>query len=168
MNTVHDQLKAVLLAVMLAGAVSCGNAASITAKRMSVEGTLKAILTGGEVPPDLVITYDDMHGLWGGTAMVIRGSGGGARRERARGDAEPEVFETTIPRERLLELLKLLIEHEAWEQRTPERQPAPDESRATLTVSVGGRESRIWEWYNEMAKNARLIQIKTKMEEMTR
>src|ERR671910_915771 len=108
MNTVHDELKAVLLAVTFAGAVSCGDTASITADRMSVEGMLKAILAGGEVPPDLVITYDDMHGLWGGTAIVIRGSGSGGRRERARGDAEPEVFETTIPREQLLELVKLL------------------------------------------------------------
>ena len=168
MNTVHDELQVVLLAVMFAGAVSCGNTASIKANRVSMEGTLKATLAGGEVPPDLVITYDDMHGLWGGTAIVIRGSGSGGRRERARGDAAPEVFETTIPREQLLELVKLLIEHEAWEQRTPDRQPVPDESRATLTVSVGGQESRVWEWYNEMAKNARLIQIKTKMKEMTR
>src|SRR2546423_1866667 len=134
---------------------------------MAAESALKAILQGGKIPPDLVITYDDMHGLWGGTGIIIRG-GRGERHERARGAAAPQTFETAISQAKLLELIKLLIEHEAWAQQTPDRMPVPDESRATLTISAGGATSTIWEWVNDLAGNARLLQIKLKMSELIR
>ncbi|MFL6211968.1 MAG: hypothetical protein ACJ74W_24185 [Pyrinomonadaceae bacterium] len=129
---------------------------------------MKAILQGGEIPPDLVITYDDLHGLWGGLEIIIRGRGCGERREWAQGAAAPQVSETAIPQGKLLELIKLLIEHEAWAQQTPDRMPVPDESRATLTISASGATSTIWEWVNDMAGNARLLQIKLKMSELIR
>lgn len=134
---------------------------------MSVESALKGIIAGGQVPPDLLITYDDTHGLWGGTAIIMRGSGRGERRERPQGAAAPQVFEASVPPDQLLELVKLLIESQAWKQQTPNRQPVPDESQAALTISVGGETSSIWEWFNEMGTNRRLIQIKKKMSEMT-
>ena len=135
---------------------------------MSVESELQTILTSGQVPSDLVITYDDMHRLWGGTAIIIRGNGSGERRERARGDAKPKVFEAIIAQSQLLELIRFLVSLEAWEQQAQDRQAAPDESRATVTIRVRGQTSSVWEWYNEMEKNKRLIRIKTKMMEMTR
>jgi hypothetical protein len=135
---------------------------------MAAERALKAILQGGKIPPDLVITYDDMHGLWGGTEIIIRGSGCGERREQVRGAAAPQTFATTISQDQLLALIKLLIEHEAWAQQTPDRMPVPDESRATLTISAGGETSIIWEWVNDLAGNARLLQIKLKMSELIR
>jgi hypothetical protein len=134
---------------------------------MSVEDTLKRIQAGSEVPSDLQITYDDMHGLWGGTTIVITGKGSGERRERTRGNAEPEVFVRSVTREQVFELVKLLIEHEAWQQRTPDRDPVPDESRASLAIHVNGQSSSIWEWFNTMEKNKRLVTIKTKMKQMT-
>src|SRR5687768_5570131 len=120
---------------------------------MSMENVLKAALTSGKVPLDLVITYDDVHGLWGGATIVIRGSGSGERCEWAVGGVKPEVFEKAISQKQLLELVNLLIELEAWEQQTADRQLVPDESRATLTISIGGQTSSMWERYNEMAKN---------------
>ncbi len=132
-----------------------------------MKNVLEAILASGTVPQDLVITYDDVHGLWGGAVISIRGSGRGERCERAVGGAKPKVFEKAISQEQLLELVDLLIELEAWEQQTPDRQWIPDESRATLNISIGGQTSSMWERCNEMAENKRLTQIKTKMSEMT-
>lgn len=134
---------------------------------MSVEGSLKRIQSGSDVPSDLTVTYDDMHGLWGGTTIVITGKGDGERRERDRGRAEPKIFHKSITPEQMLELVNLLIEHEAWEQRTPDRAPLADESRASLKIQVSGQSSSIWEWFNDMEKNKRLSIIKAKMKLLT-
>lgn len=167
----HQGIKAILTTILTAGilviTLSCGGTASITSNFMSVESSLKRIQTEKNVPPDLTITYDDMHGLWGGTIILIDGSGNGERRERARGDRKPKIFSKPIPKEQLMELVRLLIEQEAWEQRTPERESVPDESRATLSISVGGQSVRIWEWFNDMEKNRRLSIIKAKMKQLT-
>lgn len=168
MNIFYKQLTVILTTVIFVGGISCSSTPSITANRASVESALQASLMSSKVPPDLEITYDDTHGLWGGTAIIIHGSGRGERRERANGGAKPEIFETAIEQKQLLELIQLLIELEAWEQQTPDRQPLADESRATLTISVDGQRSSMWEWFNEMAKKKRLIEIKAKMSEMTR
>jgi hypothetical protein len=134
---------------------------------MSVESSLKRIQTENTVPSDLTITYDDMHGLWGGSTIVVDGKGTGERRERGRGDSKPTVLGKSISKQHLLELVKLLIEHEAWEQRTPDREPVPDESRALLKIQVNGQSSSIWEWFNDMEQNKRLSIIKAKMRQLT-
>ena len=134
---------------------------------MSVEVALKRMVEKGVVPTDFQVTYDDMHGLWGGTTIVITGKGNGQRRERENGGADPKEFERAITREQLLELAKLLVEQKAWEQRTPEREPLPDESRSRLKIEVDGQTSGMWEWFNDMEKNERLIKIQTKMKQMT-
>lgn len=133
---------------------------------MSVASLLSAIYQSGRVPLDLLISYSDLHGLWGGTSITIRGDGTAARREQARGRSAPELFETKVDREQLLALVNLLIELTAWAQQTPERQPVPDESRATLTISGGGVRCGCWEHFNDMVKIGRLLQIKTKMCEL--
>jgi hypothetical protein len=134
---------------------------------MSVDDTLKRIQTVNDIPSELKISYDDMHGLWGGTTIVITGKGSGERLERERGSAKPEIFNKSITREQILELVKLLIEHEAWAQRTPSRDPRPDESQASLKIEVNGQSSNIWEWFNDMDKNKRLSIIKAKMKQLT-
>ena len=151
--------------VLLLCVMSCQNAGLTGASRNPVEDALRTISKNRKVRPDLSITYDDMHGLWGGTTIIIRGSGISESRERARGDAKPQIFETALPEDKLLELVQLLIELRAWEQDTPERQAVPDESKASLTITVGERTSNMWEWFNDMPKNDRLIKIKTKMGE---
>jgi hypothetical protein len=167
MTAVYGSLKVILLAILFACSVSCGGAASISSNIMSVEGTLKRIQTGNDIPAELQIIYDDMHGLWGGTTIVITGKGSGERRERDRGSAKPDISNKSLTREQVLELVKLLVEHEAWEQRTPDRDPVPDESRASLKIQVNGQTSTLWEWFNDMEKNKRLSIIKAKMKQLT-
>src|SRR5215510_4421543 len=134
--------------VLLLCVLSCQNAGLTGASRNPVEDALKTISKNRKVPPDLSITYDDMHGLWGGTTIIIRGSGIGESREREMGDAKPQIVETALSEDKLLELVQLLIELRAWEQETPERQALPDESKARLTIKVGERTSNMWEWFN--------------------
>lgn len=140
---------------------------SLTPSNESVESELKAALAGRKVPPDLSVFYNDMHGLWGGKSILIRGSGSGERRERSRRKEKPKVVKNTIDQGQLLELIKLLIELRAWEQQTADRPPVPDESTATLTISVGHRSSRLWERVNEMPRNNRLVKVKARILEMT-
>jgi hypothetical protein len=78
---------------------------------MSIQSRLRAILDGGEVPADFEVIYDDLHGLWGGTRMVINGGHGQGRRERVGGDPEPEVFSAEVSWRQLLELIRLLVEN---------------------------------------------------------
>ena len=65
----------------------------------------------------------------------------------------------------LLDLVRLLVQLDAWEQRIPDRPPVPDESRAALTISVNGSANRISERFNDLAANNRLVQIKTWLEQ---
>jgi hypothetical protein len=165
MKCVSEKFEMTSAIVLLLCVMSCQNAGLTGVRRNPVEDALKTISKNRKVPPDLTITYDDMHGLWGGTTTIIRGSGIGELRERARGDAKPQIVETAVPEDKLLELVQLLIELRAWEQDTPERQAVPDESKASLTITVGERTSNMWEWFNDMSKNDRLIKIKSKMVE---
>ena len=133
----------------------------------TVESELKASVANRKVPGDLVITYDDMHPLSGGTTVVIRGNGSAERRVRSRKEAKAKATHTTISLRQLRELIQLLIELQAWEQHTPSRQPVADESRARLTISVSNQTSELWEWFNEMPKNNRLDRIRTNMLKLT-
>ena len=56
-------------------------------------------------------------------------------------------------------LVRLLLDIEAWEQRTPWREAASDEIRAYLRVHVGGASSEIWEWYDKLDDNQRIVQL---------
>ncbi|MBL1127406.1 MAG: hypothetical protein HND44_02685 [Chloroflexi bacterium] len=85
---------------------------------------------------DFSVQYDDIHGLWGGVWLRISGDGQYEYRRQERGDPEATVTRGTIPAGNIRALARLLVELEAWQQRTPERAPLPDESRATLTIQV--------------------------------
>lgn len=67
----------------------------------------------------------------------------------------------------LVAVILLLLELTAWEQ-TPESPPVPDETSASLTISVGGRLSSVWERFNELQANNRLMQIRTRMEQLAK
>jgi hypothetical protein len=118
-------------------------------------------LVEGRAADDLTITYSDMHGLWGGLTITLSTSGAYERLERTRGVGDPDVVQGRVASARIQPIARLLLEIKAWEQRTPERAPVPDESRATLTLRTGGIESSIWEWYNDLAKNDRLVQVRS-------
>ena len=115
----------------------------------------------GHATHDLTITYSDVHGLWGGVTITLSTSGAYERLEYLRGASVPDVVRGTVALARIQEVMRLLLEVKAWEQRTPERSPVPDESRAILTLRAGQAESSIWEWYNDLAKHARLVRVRS-------
>ena len=71
-----------------------------------------------------------------------------------------------MSRQDLDRLVTLLREVQAWEQRTPARAPIPDESTSRLTVRCNGAEVTIWEWFNDMPKNARIVRVRDLMTEI--
>ena len=135
-----------------------------TRQNVGVMNELKRISDTRNVPADLAITYDDMHGLWGGTTITIRGDGHMERRTQQIGVVEVDVTQTQIDKPALLELIDLLISLAAWDQVTPDDMLIPDESRANLAISVNGYTSNMWERVNETVANNRLIQVKNRLE----
>lgn len=131
-----------------------------------MDDTIQTILTAPTLPHDFTVVYDDMHGLWGGVTITVRGDGSVVRGERPMGAAAPQVTQRRVGETALRALLRLLVELQAWEQRTPERMPVADESRATLTIWAGGGSSQIWERVNDMPANNHLIRIKAFMEQL--
>ncbi len=125
-----------------------------------MENELKSIIATNIVPTDLTITYDDMHGLWGGTTITVRGDRTMQTRSRKTGAAEAEISRKHIDERELVNLIKLLIELRGWEQVTAEAQPVAGESRAWLTLNLNDGSTRVWERVNDMAANSRLIRIK--------
>jgi ankyrin repeat protein len=117
---------------------------------------LETIIARHQIPADLRITYADRHGEQGASSITIQG------------DGRVEYQSTNAVSEReLLALIALLIEVAAWEQ-APERPPAADETSASLTISVGGRLSRVWEHFDALQANNRLMQIRTRMEQLSK
>jgi hypothetical protein len=128
-----------------------------------MEKELKGIVAANSVPAVLIVTYDDMHGLWGGTTIIVRGDGSLERRTRPLGAPEAEVTRKQVGGSELLDFVRLLVELEAWEQRTADEQPVADESRAHLTISAGINRSTVWERVGEMRANDRLLRIKSRL-----
>lgn len=63
--------------------------------------------------------------------------------------------------------MTLLIKLAAWSQRTPERQARPDESRARLMIRIGTERSEIWEWYNDLSENQRIVQVRDRIRRLS-
>lgn len=133
-----------------------------------VETALRAIAHEGRSPSDVSVIYDDMHGLWGGVTITVSGAGTYEQRQRDRGAGSPQVVTGSIGTLEIRELADLLLELRAWEQATPERTPVPDESRATLTLRIGDTRVTVWEWYNDLTKNGRLVRVRDRMLEIGR
>lgn len=110
-------------------------------------------------PAPLSITYDDMHGLWGGLTLTIRGDGNVEQKAVKEEVGTPGL----VSRDSILKLVRLLLKEKAWEQREPQRAPKPDESEARLVIQYGKQRSEIWEWYNDLDKNQRVGKIRDLM-----
>jgi hypothetical protein len=122
-----------------------------------LEQALRAAAAGGDVPPDFQVVYDDMHGMHGGTTIRLAGDGTLTSRHMQQGVLTERAGR--VPADSVRALIGLLVELQAWEQRTPPRPPVPDESAAGLRIRAGGEEARIWEWFNDMGTNQRLSRI---------
>jgi hypothetical protein len=107
----------------------------------------------------LLVTYSDMHGLWGGVTMTLTGGGDYERTSREPG-GPPAAVRRRVAAGRVAAIVGLLLEIDAWEQGVAERPPLPDESRATLTIRCGGAETSIWERYNDLRETQRLARVR--------
>lgn len=129
----------------------------------SVPDTLEQVASGKLPLEPLLIVYDDLHPLHGGLQLAIHGDGKIEQESRREKVGEPRA---KAARADVLKLLALVRKHQAWEQRVPERPPVPDESRARLTIAWRDRQSVIWEWYNDLRANQRMIEIRELMKQI--
>jgi hypothetical protein len=111
----------------------------------------------------LSVTYSDLHGLHGGLNLQINGDGA-VSQKAVREKVRPP--KKVVDRADVIALIKLLVKHEAWDQRVPERTAVPDESSAQITIMYGKKSTVIWEWYNDMKANKRLIEIRELMKKI--
>jgi hypothetical protein len=126
-----------------------------------MEASLREI-EAGRGTASFAVTYSDMHGLWGGVTVTLTRDGDYEQTMRRPGGL-PVLVRRRLAPEHATALAQLLVEIRAWEQRTPERAPVPDESRAMLSIRCGAAESSIWEWYNDMPRNQRLIRVRDRL-----
>jgi hypothetical protein len=134
--------------------------ATVAAADAPIKSLLERIETGRLDLTPLAVSYDDLHPLHGGLVLTIQGTGKVEQRAVRQTPGRPKL----VPREDLLKLVRLLIREQVWEQRVPERTARPDESTARLAIQYRGDQTVIWEWYNDLEANQRVIRIRDLME----
>ena len=122
----------------------------------------------GRATQNLTIVYSDMHGLWGGVTITLSTSGTYERLERPRDVIVPNLTRKTVTPAHVQEVLRLLHETRAWEQMQLERTPMPDEVLAMLTLHTGAVETSIWELYNNLERNGRLVRVRRLLLELAK
>lgn len=135
--------------------------------RQHMEQKLKEFAEG-LATQNLTIVYSDLHGLWGGVTITLSTSGEYELLERKRGVIVPELVRRTIPAAHVQKMIGLLLETRAWGQQALERAPMPDEALATLTLRTGDHEISIWELYNNLERNGRLVRIRRLLLELAK
>ncbi len=123
-----------------------------------LQSSLRAFLENEISPLNLRITYEELHPTQDGPRFVVHGTGE-IEREGEGADAGGYNKLSVLSLAEIENLVRLLIDIEAWEQRVPWRETASDESRAYLRVQVGGASSEIWEWYDELDSNLRIVKL---------
>jgi hypothetical protein len=153
-----------LAALLLAGAGCARQARPRPSPAATpVAAALTAVVAGGEIPADLAVTYDDMHGMWGGTTITLAGSGDYRLDEMNPSAGPPRSLRGRVAEADVRALAALLMEAEVWRQVSPSRTAVPDESRAYLQVRAAGGVVTIWEWYNEVPRNGRIGRVRDRM-----
>lgn len=129
-----------------------GHRAPTSAAAITVRDALTQLARGeGDFNP-LAVTVDHIA-FQGGLQLTIRGDG--AIRQHAVRTPVGDPRDKVSPDD-LKALVARLVKHEAWTQRVDERPPVPDESRATLRTCYRDQCVEIWEWFNDLDKNARI------------
>jgi hypothetical protein len=152
-----SRLAVLVLLVVLSACRPPAPPAAPVRQATPLEVALRAAAGGGDVPPDFQVIYSDMHGMHGGTTIRLAADGTLASQHMQQGVLTERAGR--VPADSVRALIGLLVELQAWEQRTPPRPPVPDESAAGLRIQAGGEEARIWEWFNDMGTNQRLSRI---------
>ncbi len=166
---------AAVVAVAIVISPACGNewesASSDAEADLSSEAMrehLEQLLAAAPSPDELEVVYSDMHAFHGGETLTVKGNVLSGR-YLFRNDVSPSQIEPPpiiMTAQQIRALVQLLLEIEAWEQRVPPRTANLDESAATLSVRVGAFESYIWEWYNDLSGNNRMVRVKQLLEEI--
>ena len=118
---------------------------------------LETAASSPQAASDLSLVYDDLHGLYGGDRYVIHQQVL-THTHRARGDADPVDRQMKLSNAQLLELARLLHTLALWEQRVPDTQRRPDESRTRLEVTLQGQSASVWERHNDLEATDRIVQ----------
>ena len=121
----------------------------------NVSSNLRALLADEFSPTSLRVTYEEIHPTQDGPRLMIKGTG---QIQQTGEGSKAGMYPDLSPAE-VENLVRLLLDIEAWEQRTPWREAASDEIRAYLRVQVGGASSEIWEWYDKLDDNQRIVQL---------
>ena len=114
----------------------------------------------GRATHNLTMVYSDLHWLWGGVTITLSVTGAYEYLEHRRESIVPDLIHRTVTPARIQEVIVLLRELRAWEQQTLERTPMRDEVRATLILRTDEVEASIWELYNKLERNHRLVRIR--------
>jgi hypothetical protein len=133
---------------------------AVAAADTPVKSLLERIEAGRLDLAPLAVSYDDLHPLHGGLVLTIHGTGKVEQTAVRQTPGRPRL----VPREDLLKLVHLLLREQAWEQRVPERAARPDESTVRLAIRYRNDQTAIWEWYNDLEANQRIIQIRNLMQ----
>jgi hypothetical protein len=91
----------------------------------------------------------DEHGLWGGDALDLRGTGAGWATTVDRGGREQR-FPVAMAPAAVDALFSLLIAHDFLALTFPKRPGVPDEARPVISVTNPGGETRaVAKWAND-------------------
>lgn len=120
-----------------------------------VSSNLRALLADEFSPTSFRVTYEEIHPTQDGPRLMIKGTG---QIQQTGEETNAGMYPDLSPAE-VENLVRLLLDIEAWEQRTPWREAASDEIRAYLRIQVGGASSEIWEWYDKLDDNQRIVQL---------
>lgn len=126
-----------------------------------IQSPLETAVDQRSVPESLVVVYDDYHPRWGGRRIVVKGDRS-LEVERWRPNQPenaPDRFSGTIPESALMDLVRLLVAIEAWDQRVEDDDTRIDDAKARLEVRIGGERRAIWEWANDLQANGRIVRI---------
>lgn len=114
-----------------------------------IETALSEILAGSSIIRELAATYDDVHTLWGGVILTIKGNGHSERRLWTPGAIDPKITLGFVTPEEIRELTELLVQQKVWEQPPIDRTPTPDEAMASLTIRIADVQMVCKEWLRD-------------------
>ena len=120
-----------------------------------VSSSLRALLYDEISPASLRVTYEEIHPTQDGPRLIVKGTG----QVQQEGEGSNAGMYPDLSPAEVENLVRLLLDIEAWKQRTPWRETASDEIRAYLRVQVGGASSEILKWYDELDDNRRIVQL---------
>ncbi|MCG7530000.1 hypothetical protein MHM98_01310 [Psychrobium sp. MM17-31] len=129
-----------------------------------IESLLGKIESGDLPIEPLQVIYSDYHGFHGGIEISVNGEYELSR--KSLGVKLAPQSESVTPQS-MKHLLQLLLKHQVWLQISSEQPAKVDETRARLTIIYDEQRVELWEWFNEMERNNRLLEIKNFMIGMT-